>query len=741
MGDRTLPTGTLTFFFSDIEGSTKLVQRLGSAFTPVLEQHDRILRAAFTPKGGVEVRTVGDAFFVVFPTADAAVQAAVEAQRALAQAKWPEGVELKVRIGLHTGVAELGGGDYVGIDVHLAARIAGAAHGGQIVASNATKEQLRDAAMRDARIELRSLGEHRLKDVGTLALWQVSAPGLPSEFPPLASLDPITNLPADPTPFVGRDREVAEILALVRDKRLVTLTGPGGTGKTRLSLRVAADLAPEFREVDFIALATIFDPVLVPATIAAALGVAEVPGRPITDLVKERLRENSTLLVLDNFEQIVSASPVVGELLSAAPKLRCLASSREVLRVYGEQEYPVPALSADDAVTLFVQRAQAVKPAFALTPQNEAAVRAICDRLDRLPLAIELAAARSKLFTPEQLLARLGQSLAFLTTGARDLPERQRTLRGAIAWSYDLLSEPERALFRRLGVFVGGIAIDAIAPVCDPDGALGLDPIEGAATFVDKSLLGNDERSPEPRFTMLATIREFAVEQLEASGEGAAVRDRHAAFFRALAERLEPELLGAAPEEPLATLEREHDNIRAALGWSCESGDIGTGIRIAAAIWRFWQQRSHLREGRAWLERLLAHETSPALRARGLTALGGIAYCVRGEPPDLRVPGRRARRRRRPVRPELLGHPRGRTRGRTRPARAQPRPLPPARRPHRHDDREARARRHAREAARLGAGSVAPGGGRRELPRDREPLPHRRRPHPARADLHRARRV
>ena len=622
---RSLPTGTLTFFFSDIEGSTKLVSRLGPDFKPVLERHHALLRDAIVSRGGTEVRTVGDAFFVVFPTADDAVGAAVDAQRALAREPWPESASVRVRIGMHTGSAVLGGDDYVGVDVHLAARIAGAGHGGQIVVSNATKEQVHDRA-----ITFRDLGEHRLKDVGTIRVWQAGAAELPDAFPPLASLEPIVSLPPQVTSFVGREREVAELKALLREQRLVTLTGPGGTGKTRLSLKVATDLAGEFRDgVYFVPLAPITDAALVPSTIAEALGVPEDPGRPILTVVTERLRDRNTLLVLDNFEQLVSAAPLVGDLLGAAKALRCLASSRESLRVYGEQEYPVPVLDADDAVALFGQRARAVRPAFTLTEESAKTVRAICERLDRLPLAIELAAARAKLFTPEQLLARLEHSLAFLATGSRDRPERQRTLRGAIAWSHDLLGESERLLLRRVSVFSGGIPFDAIGPVCDPDGTLGSDPLDAAASLVDKSLLLRSDLGDEPRLGMLVTIREFGLEQLETSGEAGAVRRRHATYFRNVAEAVEAEFVGPRPAPALDAAERDIDNLRAAMDWSCESGEPDAGLRIGAAVWRFWQQRSHLAEGRAWLERLLPLPAAAAptrLRARGLTALGGVAY-------------------------------------------------------------------------------------------------------------------
>ena len=628
MGTRDLPTGTLTFFFSDIEGSTKLVQRLGLRFKDLLERHEALVREAYAGTGAVEVRTVGDAFFIVFPTADAALKAAVAAQRAHATEPWPDDGVVRMRVGMHTGLATRGGDDYVGIDVHLAARIAGASHGGQIVISDQTRSLMREPG--DG-IDVRDLGDHRLKDVGSLRLWQVVAPGIADRFPPLASLEVPTNLPADATDFIGRDREVGEIRDLVRSSRLVTLTGPGGTGKTRLSLRVAREVTPEFPHgVFFVPLEPIRDPTLVPATIAHALSLPEEPSRSPTDVLKERLRDRSTLLVLDNFEQVTAAAPMVGDLLKAAPRVRCLASSREVLRVYGEQEYPVPTLSDDDALTLFTARAQMVKPQFALTPETREVARAIVARLDRLPLAIELAAARMKVFGIEALRSRLEKSLTVLSGGARDLPERQRTLRGAIAWSYDLLGESERAIFRRLAVFVGGCRIETAESVCDPEGSLDVLVMDALPSFVDKSLLRCDaDGDGETRFTMLQTIRDYGLERLDEAAETAEVRRRHALWALGLAESAKAVLTGGEDAPVVERLSEEHDNIRSAIAWALETGEAGVGLRIAEGIWRFWQQRGHLAEGRMLIERLLALPAAAAPtveRAKGLTAMAGLAY-------------------------------------------------------------------------------------------------------------------
>ncbi len=625
---RDLPTGTLTFFFSDIEGSTKLVQRLGPRWKDVLETHERLVREAFDGTGAVEVRTIGDAFFVVFPSADAAVAGAIAAQRRHGAYGWAPDAVVRMRIGLHTGVAELGGDDYVGIDVHLAARIAGAAHGGQIVVSEQTKALLRSPG---ERVATRDLGDHRLKDVGSLRLWQITAPGLAEDFPPLNSLEIPSNLPADPTSFVGREREVSDVRALVKKQRLVTLTGPGGTGKTRLSLRVAREATPEFiHGVFFVPLEPIREPALVAPAIAEALALREDPSRPVKEALVERLRDRTTLLVLDNFEQVTTAAPLVGDLLKAAPRLRCLASSREVLRVYGEQEYPVPTLRDEDAVELFLERARMVKHDLAVTDEMRTAVRSICARLDRLPLAIELAAARMKVFSVDALRSRLDHSLSVLTSGARDLTERQRTLRGAIAWSYDLLPEGERAIFRRLGVFGGGSRIEAAEIVCDPETVLDTAVIDALPSLVDKSLLRcADDPDGETRFTMLQTIREYGLERLSEAEGSAEVRRRHAQWILALARDMRQQLTSGEDAPVVERLAAEHENVREAIAWSIETGEAGIGLRIAEAVWRFWQQRGHLAEGRRLVERLLALPAAAAPtveRAKGLTALAGLAY-------------------------------------------------------------------------------------------------------------------
>jgi len=475
-----LPSGTVTFLFTDIEGSTKLLSALGTdRYHEVLEVHTETLRAAFAR--GHEGRIEGDALFLVFPTASAAIAAAVAAQRALATTVFPHGPLVRVRMGMHTGsgtpASRAAGADYVGIDVHRAARIAAVAHGGQVLVSGATA--LLAGGDLPEGVSLRDLGEHRLKDLAQPErIHQLVIEGCASEFPPVRGLDATpNNLPTQLTTFIGREREIAQGLDLLRGTRLLTLTGPGGTGKTRLSLQLAAEAAGDFSDGAFwVPLAPISDPELVPSTIAHGLGV-QVGGkeRPL-DRVVEHLRGKRLLLVLDNFEQILPAATVVASLLESATELKILASSRAPLRISGEQEYPIPpldlpdperlpsleVLTQSDAVRLFVERARAVKPDFMVTAENAGPIAEICFRLDGLPLALELAAARVKLLSPQAMLPRLRQGLDLLASTAADRTDRQRTLRGAIGWSYDLLDEGMQRLFRRCGVFVGGAAIEQL---------------------------------------------------------------------------------------------------------------------------------------------------------------------------------------------------------------------------------------------------------------------------------------
>jgi predicted ATPase/class 3 adenylate cyclase len=637
-----LPTGTVTFLFTDIEGSTRLLQALGAGWKAVIEDHNRLVGGAIREAGGISVRTEGDSFFAVFRSAPAAVAAADAAQRSLAAHPWPAEGSVRVRMGMHTGEGTVGGDSYVGLDVHRAARIAAAGHGGQVLLSSATAELVR-AGLPDG-LGLRDLGEHRLKDLARPErIFQLTIATLSAEFPPVRSLETPTNLPVQRTSFVGRSREVARVKELLRGPGLLTLTGPGGSGKTRLALQAARELLDGYPDgVFFVELAPISDPRLVPSAIADSVGARAEGARPVLDTLRDHVRDREMLLVVDNFEQVLEAASVVADLLVAAPRMRILATSREPLHLSGEQELSVPPLSLPDAghpvaperllrfesVALFVQRAAAVDPGFRITEANATAVVELCRRLDGLPLAIELAASRVKLLSPEAILERLEHRLELLTGGPVDVPPRQRTLRGAIEWSHDLLDEAERAVFRRLSVCAGGWTLEAAGAVTNPGEDAAPDLLEILGSLVDKSLV---MRSPGEvlRFEILETIREFGREQLESAGEADATRDRHASHFLAIAEAAEPHLRGVDQEPWLDLLELEHDNLRVALRRSVDAGSPTIGLRLVGALWRFWHMHGHLAEGRRWAETVLALPDAAARtaeRAKALTALGGLAY-------------------------------------------------------------------------------------------------------------------
>jgi predicted ATPase/class 3 adenylate cyclase len=644
-----LPTGTVTFLFTDVEGSTKLWGRYPEAMQATMARHDEVLREVMDSSGGYVFTTVGDAFCVAFSSASHALEAALAAQQALLSEGREKTGPLRVRMALHTGSADERGGDYFGPPVNRVARLLSAGHGGQVLLSSATQELVRDTLPEG--VSLRDLGERRLKDLfRPERVFQLISPDLPTSFPPLNTLDArINNLPAQPTPLVGRESELGEVRDLLggEEVRVLTLTGPGGIGKTRLGLQVGAELLDEFEDgVFFVALAPLTDPALVVSAIASPLGVVETGERSLKEGLETYLRDKELLLLLDNFEQVLDAGRLVGELLSECPRLKVLATSRSVLRVYGEQEYPVGPLKLPDhkrlpsierltqyeAVRLFIERAKAARPDFSVTNENAPAVAEICVRLDGLPLAIELAAARIKLLTPRAMLERLSSRLKLLRGGARDLPERQRTLRGTIEWSHALLEESERVLFARLAVFSGGRTLEAIEAVCDAKGDLAVDTLDGVSSLLDKSLLRQEEGPEgEPRFVMLETIHEFAREKLQASGEAEETRRLHAEYFLALAEEAEPELSGADQLACLERLEAEHDNMRAALQWSLEK-EPETALRLAVALARFWEMRARFVEGSGWLEAALRQSsraeavTDAATRAKLLSEAGTFAW-------------------------------------------------------------------------------------------------------------------
>jgi predicted ATPase/class 3 adenylate cyclase len=641
-----LPSGTVTFLFTDIEGSTRLWEQHPRTMPSALARHDAIVRQAIAVQDGVVYKVIGDAFQAAFATVPAACAAALAAQRALTSHAWGVIGALPVRMALHTCAAVPSEGDYRTGALNCLGRLLDAIHGGQIVLSRSTADLARETLPPD--VTLRDLGERRLRDLRPEPVYQLVAPDLPADFPPLKTLDRHPhNLPAQSTVLIGREEAIASVCAVLTraDVRLVTLTGPGGTGKTRLALQAAEQLLEQFSDgVWFVNLAPISDPSLVAATIAQALSVHSSGAQPLLDRLKEYLREKHILLLLDNFEQVVEAAPLVGELLTAAPELKVLATSREILHLRGEKELLVPPLELPDlnrlpplaalaqyaAVELFVARAQDVKHDFALSDESAPAVAEICYRLDGLPLAIELAAARIKLLAPQTLLGQFGDRLKLLTGGARDLPARQQTLRATIDWSYHLLDVSEQTLFRRLGVFVGGCSLEAVAAVCSATQGLlckqPIDALDGLTALVDKSLLRQEAGTDgAPRLVMLETIREYALERLVASGEEAAVRQRHAQYYLALVERAEPLLHGAEQLVWLLRLEAEYDNLRAVLAWSQAADGAAVGLRIVATLWSFWQFGGHLNEGREQLTRILAHPEAAAptvARARALFTAG-----------------------------------------------------------------------------------------------------------------------
>lgn len=615
------PTGAVTFLFTDIEGSTRMWERLPEAMKPALARHDAILREAVATHGGRIVKTTGDGCHAAFASAADAIAAAAEAQHALGAEAWesihPE--TIRVRMGVYTGEAEARDGDYYGPALNRAARLMSVGHGGQILISAVTAELARDRL--PTGLSLRDLGEHRLKDlVRPERIFQLAGAGLRVDFAPLKSLDLIpNNLPAQLTSFVGREAEIAEARRLLGATRLLTFTGSGGTGKTRLSLQVAAESLADFADgVWLVELAPLTDPDRVAAAVAAVFDVRDQPGRTMLEQLQDYLRARQVLLVLDNCEHLIGASARVADgLVRACPRVKVLASSREALGLTGERIFHVPSLglpetwatldatARSEAVQLFVERAAAAQPRFSLSEQNADAVGDICRRLDGIPLAIELAAARIRLFTPEQIASRLNDRFKLLTGGSRTALPRQQTLRALIDWSYDLLPESEQALLRRLSVFAGGWSFEAAEAVCDSDELL-----DQLGHLVDKSLVAVDDCAGETRYGLLETVRQYAREKLFDAGETEDARARHLVYFARLAEEAGPKLHTREAVAGLDQLEAEQDNLRAALEWAVDRDPIAA-MEIVHSLHPFWSQRSSTVEGLEWANAALRATEAP----------------------------------------------------------------------------------------------------------------------------------
>jgi len=642
---RALPTGTVTFLFTDIEGSTRLWEEYPQGMRVALARHDALLREIIEARGGYIFKTMGDAFDAAFADALSAVTAAAEIQRALQAERWDVPGGLAVRMALHTGSAEARGGDYFGQPLNRAARLLDAGHGGQVLLSEATRA-LVELSLPEG-LTLRNLGPHRLRDLARPEhIVQLVVAGLRSDFPPLRTLDVMpNNLPRQLTSFIGRTRELAEVKGGVADTPLLTLTGSGGAGKTRLALQAAADLVESFPDgVWLVELTPLTDPALVTQTVATTLGVREEQ-RPLIHSLTDYLKPKRMLVVLDNCEHVLSATAeLVQTLLRACPGLRVLATSQEPLGVAGEATYRVPSLSMPDlhhlppperltefeSIGLFVDRAALSQPGFALTAANAAAVAQICARLDGIPLAIELAAARVKVLSVEEIAVRLGDRFRLLTAGSRTAPPRHQTLRAALDWSYDLLADQERMLLRRLSVFMGGWTLPAAEAICSGDSGESSAVLDVLTRLVDRSfVIVGTPVGKDSWYRLLETVRLYAREKLSAAGEEETVRRRHRDWYLEFAEQAEHELQGPALQAWLERMEAEHDNIRAALEW-CRTAEPNPeyGLRLAGAVWHFWEVRGYLSEGREWLEsalvkgaQILTTSRVKALNGAGILAL------------------------------------------------------------------------------------------------------------------------
>jgi len=629
-----LPSGLVTFLFTDIEGSTRLWENHPEAMRIALERHNILVKEAIESNEGIVFKTVGDSFCSVFKKGINGLQAALVIQRALNSEIWPDKIRaIRVRIGIHSGDANAQEGDYFGPPLNLTARIEAAGHGGQILISLATQEVVRDVLPNG--ITLIELGSCRLKDISSpVMIFQVSSPDLPSDFPAIKTFDLQTiNLPSMATQFIGRKREVSALIKLLKQDnvRLVTLTGPGGIGKTRLSIEVAQKLYHDFDDgIFFVELAPITDSDFILAAIAGTFGISESGDESLLETLLQFLQKKQILIVIDNFEHVIDGADVISSLISGVPKLKILTSSRELLYLYGEFEYPVPPLGLPDgtsqqsvavvsqyeSVSLFFQSAIAAKADFEITANNCETITEICKRLEGLPLAIELAAARVRMFEPKSLLTRLSDSLMTLVGGARNLPERQQTIRGAIEWSYDLLDGEERILFARLGVFQGGCGLEMAEAVCALN--LKIDVIDGIESLYNKNLLRREiDSEGNPNFFMLETILSFARSCLEKSSEAEVLRKRHAEYFLAMAEEANENLSGYEQNIWRNRLTLEYENFRKALDWYFKGEDISSGVLLISFLGRYWHITSRLKEGWGWLSRGLEFIDQVSLESQG----------------------------------------------------------------------------------------------------------------------------
>jgi predicted ATPase/class 3 adenylate cyclase len=641
---------TVTFLFTDIEGSTRLWEQHTQAMHTCLARHDYLLREAIESHHGLVFKTIGDAFCAAFPSAPPALAAALAAQIALAEEPWPQEISLRVRMALNTGVVERRNNDYFGPPLNRVARLLAIGHGGQTLLSPIVHELVKDSLPEGA--SLWDHGKHSLKDLGQPeTVFQLLHPALSADFPPLRSLsNPAlpNNLPVQVTSFIGREKEIADVRTLLSNTRLLTLTGSGGGGKTRLGLQVAAELLEGGGDgVWLVELAPIADKNLVVQTIAHALGVREEIGRPLQQTLVEHLKPRNLLLLLDNCEHVLDTCvPLADALLRQCPQVRILATSREAMGIAGEQTYRVPSLSVPtdpkratveslgqyEAVRLFTERARAVQPAFTIT--NAPALAQLCVRLDGIPLAIELSAARLRSLSVEEINQKLDNRFRLLTGGSRTALPRQQTLRALIDWSYDLLNAQEKRLLSRLAVFAAGWSLEAAEHVGageaggseagSGEGIEDWEILDLLTSLVDKSLVVAEPQEGHTRYRLLETVREYARDRLREQEEYEALRKRHQVFFTTFAEAAEPQLLGSEQAVWLERVEREHDNLRSAMEWS----EAECSLRLAGALWRFWQVRGYFQEGEQWLSAVLARadaETPATVKAKALNGAGVLA--------------------------------------------------------------------------------------------------------------------